>query len=79
MPSDKNSGLLVKEPHMTNLMGKPEAVVSESDMENSAAHKDLSVINFDEINKVIGIQYQVQESLNEQENVINNFIKLMKK
>lgn len=53
MPSDKNSGLLVKEPHMTNLMGKPEAVVSESDMENSAAHKDLSVINFDEINKVI--------------------------
>ena len=51
MPSDKNSGLLVKEPHMTNLMGKPEAVVSESDMENSAAHKDLSVINFDEINK----------------------------
>ena len=34
---------------------------------------------YDEVNKVMGIQYQVQESLNEQENVINNFIKLMKK
>ncbi len=40
---------------------------------------DIETLPFDEKNKVIGIQYLIQETLNENEDILKRFIKFMKK